>query len=396
MPTIKLTTKNVESAKPMLNSQIDYYDAHTKGLVLRVNPSGTKTWSYIYRANTMNGRKVRRFSLGRYPSISLSDARGLASEKYREVVIDGADPAAEKTKIIEVVTVRDLAEAYIERHAKPNKKSWRVDQRNLKNNVLPVIGKLHPKEVERHHIDAILDKIGKRGAPVQQNRVFALMSSMFNWSIGVYLDVPPTFGMKKRMKEAPRERCLTTDEIRTLWIALSDAQMGKSGRRLYITEQVSLVLKLLLVTAQRSSEVSQAAISEFDLINGVWTIPGDRAKNGRSHRIPLSDLAIRLIKEAIGLSNGSLYLFPTKVATKHHDAGAGPIISTASNRALRKVIKSVGLKNIRPHDFRETATTSLSSRVCARSSLTSPVLAWRTMSPAKRFLPASIKSFDHL
>jgi integrase len=161
------------------------------------------------------------------------------------------------------------------------------------------------------------------------------------------------------LKEKPRERCLSSEEIKLLWNTLSCEQLGKSGRRLYVSDPVSLVLKLLLVTAQRSSEVSQAKVSEFDLVHRVWTIPADRAKNGRSHRVPLSDMALELIKVAHSTNNGSEFLFPSKVSTLTSEVGERPIISTAANHALRKVLKSVSLSNITPHDFRETAATGM-------------------------------------
>ena len=193
-----------------------------------------------------------------------------------------------------------------------------------------------------------------------QNRVFALLSAMFNWGVGTYLEVPPTFGMKKRIREKPRERCLSTEEIKIIWKGLSTKEMGKSGRRLYVSEQVSLVLKLLLVTAQRSSEVSQSKISEFDFINRIWTIPAERSKNGRSHRVPLTALAFMLVERAKELSAGGEYLFCSSAIKMRDKKNEGrPINPTAANNALRKIVENRSLKNITPHDFRETAATGM-------------------------------------
>jgi len=359
MPTIKMTARSLESLKPNAEKQIDYFDASTPGLHMRVSPKGTKTWAYFYRVQTLNGRKQRRFTIGRFPALSLADARNSAREQYHAILTESADPASDRLRKTQIVTMDDMAAAYIQKHAMPNKRSWKEDERNLRKNVLPIIGKLHPKEVERHHIEAILDKIAERGATVMQNRVFALLSGMFNWGVGTYLDVPPTFGMKKRVREKPRERCLSNHEIKTIWTSLSIERIGKSGRRLYVSEPVSLILKLLLVTAQRSSEVSQSKISEFDLSERTWTIPAERSKNGRSHRVPLSDLAINLVQRAKNMSVSSDYLFASSVIAKRDDGEDKPVISTAVNNSLRKIVESIGFENITPHDFRETAATGM-------------------------------------
>lgn len=359
MPSIRMTARLLESIKPTAGKQVDYFDTATPGLHLRVSPKGAKSWAYFYRVQTLNGRKQRRFTIGRFPALSLADARDQARERYHAIQTENADPAIDRIREIQVVTMTDMAEAYIQKHAKVNKRSWREDERNLRVNVLPVIGALHPKEVERHHVEQILDRIAARGATVMQNRVFALLSAMFNWGIGFYLDIPPTYGMKKRVREKPRERCLSTDEIKIIWKALSVEKIGKSGRRLYVSEPVSLILKLLLVTAQRSSEVSQSKTTEFDLVNKMWTIPAERSKNGRSHRVPLSELACQLIEQAIELNGGSQYLFPSFGFTKLQTKEDTPVIRTAANNALRKIVESSGLENITPHDFRETAATGM-------------------------------------
>lgn len=359
MPTMRMTARSLEALKPIPSKQIDYFDASTPGLHLRVSPKGTKTWAYFYRVQTLNGRKQRRFKIGRFPALSLADARDSAREHYRAIQTESADPVTDRQRELQIVTMVDMADAYINKHSMPNKRSWKEDERILKKDVLPLIGSLHPKEVERHHIEIILDKIALRGAKVMQNRVFALLSSMFNWAVGTYVDVPPTFGMKKRIKETPRERCLSSDEIKAIWTTLTVEKMGKSGRRLYVSEPVSLILKLLLVTAQRSSEVSQSKVAEFDLSNQIWTIPAARSKNGRSHRVPLTGVSVELVKRAVILSGESDYLFPSSKAAIHEGKGCRPVIPTAANNALRKIVESLELENITPHDFRETAATGM-------------------------------------
>ena len=324
-----------------------------------MSPKGTRNWVLFYRAQTANGRKLRRLTLGRFPALSLADARVEAHRHQSEVAKDGADPAADKRRQSQVITVADMAQVYLDKHARVNKRSWRKDEAILEQDVLPVIGRPHPKEVERAHIETILDRVAARGATTQQNRVFEIVRGLFNWGTGLYVDVPPTFGMKKRVKEQPRERNLTNHEVRTIWHGLTVARRGLNGRAAIISEPVAIALKLLLVTGQRSSEVSQATKAEFDLDGQTWTIPGDRAKNGRSHRVPLSNLAVGLVQRAVEPSGRGPCLFPSPVRTKRGAAGTCPIGNTAPNHALDKVLAEAGLHDIRPHDFREFVATGM-------------------------------------
>lgn len=359
MPTIRLNARAIDALTPMAGKQIDYFDSHTRGLSLRISPSGTKTWMLIYRAQTAVGPKLRRLSLGRYPTLSLADARAEATGRQAGIMRDGADPAAEKKKVDQAITVLDMAEVYLAKHARINKRSWRKDEAILEQDILPIIGKLSPREVERPHIEKILDRVAARGTTTQQNRVFEIVRGLFNWATGLYVDVPPTFRMKKRIKEQPRERNLSSNELRSIWESIEANQIGKNGKPAILTEPVSIALRLLLVTGQRVSEVSQAAKDEVDLSEMVWTIPGHRAKNGRSHRVPLSSLAARLAGRAWELSGNSSFLFPSPVRTMRGESGEAPIGSTSLNYALRKALRRVGIIDVRPHDFRESVATGM-------------------------------------
>ena len=356
---MRLNARAIDALAPTEGKQVDYFDAQTRGLSLRVSPSGTKTWMLMYRAQTATGPKLRRLSLGRYPALSLADARAEATQRQAAIMKDGADPALEKKKINQVLTVGDMASVYLDKHARINKRSWRKDEAILSQDILPVIGKLAPREVERAHIEQILDRVAARGTTTQQNRVFEIARGVFNWATGLYVDVPPTFGMKKRIKEMPRERNLSSSELKALWECIEADKTGKNGRPAIITEPISIALRLLLVTGQRVSEVSQAEKAEFDLQEKVWTIPASRAKNGRSHRVPLSPLAGELLGQAWQLSLGSDFLFPSSVKTKRGEAGEAPITPTSLNHALRNATRCIGLVNVRPHDFREAAATGM-------------------------------------
>ena len=175
-------------------------------------------------------------------------------------------------------TVADLAEEYLEKWARPRKRSAAEDERILNKDVLPAWGKLKARDITRRDAILLLDKIVERGAPIQANRTLAVIRKMFNFAVKRGLiDATPTAVIDAPSKENKRDRVLTKDEMYSLWHGLEDAPASRG---------VKLAIRLLLVTAQRKGELVAAPQSEFDLEEKVWTIPAERTKNGMSHRVP--------------------------------------------------------------------------------------------------------------
>ncbi|MEO5363711.1 MAG: site-specific integrase [Magnetococcus sp. DMHC-8] len=152
-------------------------------------------------------------------------------------------------------------------------------------------------------------------------------------------------------QEQRRDRVLSEDEIRLFWHGLDKAGMSEGSR---------LALRLLLVTAQRKSEVVEAPWSEFDLSAGWWTIPIDRAKNKMAHRVPLSTGALALLTRAKELSGESPYLFPSP-----RNANA-PVGGTSVDHALHRALSTLGLSDLIPHDLRRTAASLMTGMGISR------------------------------
>ena len=356
MPTLKLTDPIVRTLSSVA-PQTDYWDQLQQGLGMRVGRAGGRTWVVRYRTPTGTRRRLK---LGRYPTMSLAQARQAAKQVLADVLL-GGDPQRERARQRRAKTVQDLAEDYLERHAKRNKRSWAKDQAILDRHILPVIGGLDPRKVTRTDVEAILERARSRGLSTQVNRIFEVVRAMFNWAVGLHVDTPPTDGMRRPVRERPRERNLSHDELRIIWRRIEQGTVLEGGRRAMISEPVQIALKLLLVTGQRVSEVSQTAKAEVDLESRVWTLSGERAKNGRSHRVPLSNMAVSLIERAWVLSGDSAYLFPTPVDRAGQAKGAKPIGPTALNHALARVLAGSGVTDVRPHDFRETVATGMAA-----------------------------------
>jgi integrase len=281
------TDKFVGNLKPE-NKTIDVRESN--GFGIRVLPSGVKTWFFIYR---IDGKR-RFMNLGHYPAVSLSDAR----RKYRKafnLYEQGKDPAAVEDQAREerrkAPTVEELCSGYIERHARRFKKSWAKDEQILNRDVVPAWGKRKAADIAKRDVILLLEGIVNRGAPGMANNTFQIIRKMFNYAVEKdILQHTPCSGVKLPSPKLARERTLSEDEIKTLWKSLdrTDLNMGLDSKR---------ALRLILVTAQRPGEVIGMHTSEID--GEWWTIPSERAKNGKTHRVYLAGLAREIIGEAI-------------------------------------------------------------------------------------------------
>ncbi|MCZ6718348.1 MAG: tyrosine-type recombinase/integrase [Gammaproteobacteria bacterium] len=337
---MKFTDRSIRSLKPR-PQRYEAFEDNGKGFAIRISPKSRKTWIFLYRFN----KRPRRMSFGTYPSVSLAMAHKRHAKAMAQLE-QGIDPGAvkqqESARARTAPTIPDLANEYMEFHAKKKKRSWREDQRMLDVYVLPKWKKLKVGEIKRRGLVLLLDDID---APVQANRVLALVRKMFNFAVdrGI-LEATPFTRMKLPHEEKERGRTLTPDEIKAFWNGLDKSNIEKRTR---------LALKFLLVTAQRSIEVSDAARSEIGLRGRIWTIPASRTKNGYEHRLPLPDLAVELLGEAYALGGDSVYVFPDKKnGTKSMNEGT-------LRQAVSRNLAVFGIPQFTPHDLRRTASTMM-------------------------------------
>jgi integrase len=347
---MKFTDKGIAALKARAERYEIWEDGRT-GLGVRVSPKGRKSWVFMYRF----GGKARRMGFDTYPAVGLANAR-VKHAKAKALLEKGIDPGAQEIdrKRAErgAETVADLIEVYLEKWARPRKRSAAEDERILKKEILPIWGRRKAKDITRRDVIELLDDIVDRGSPIQANRTLAVVRKMYNFAIGRdILGTTPCVLIKAPAKENQRDRVLSADEIRTLWRGLDTAPMS---------EGIKLVLKLQLTTAQRKGEIAGAAMSEFDLEDNVWTIPAERSKNGQAHRVPLSPLALDLINEAQSHASESpsLFVSPWLFPSPTVD---GPIAPHSVNRAVYKSLPSIDLANITPHDLRRTAASFMTS-----------------------------------
>ncbi len=334
---MKFTVRDIEALAPCVK-RYDLLESEGHGFGVRVAPSGRKSWIYLYH----HGGRLRRMTLGVYPSVTLADAHKVHAGAHAAVK-NGEDPAARQIQVrheaLRAPTIAQLAHEYLEHWAKPHKRSWHEDARILSNDVLPVWGRWRATEIRRRDVIALLDEVHDRGAPVQASRTLACIRKMFN--VALQRDViesNPCALVKAPSKEHRRDRILSSEEIYRFWTGLSKAPMHP------IT---ALALKLQLVTAQRRGEV--ISMRWENIRDNLWTIPVERSKNGLPHRVPLSSLALELLGEAKQLA-ASYWVFSGLKPTAH-------LSGDSVDHALQHSREGLGLSDLTPHDLRRTAAS---------------------------------------
>jgi integrase len=368
MPRLKFTARNVKALKAPKEGFCEYFDASTPGFGLRVSSEGHRAWIIRYR---VRGRRSKSsFSFSMIDTPALKDARHKAREMLASAA-KGIDPAAPVRRERRADTVKELCERFIEDYAKPHKRSWRADNWIIEGEIVPALGNMRATAVKRGDIRDMLDKIVARGSPIQANRTLALVRKIYNWAIEKELggiEANPAGSIKRPAPERQRDRVLTPDEISTLWAALGRTDVD-------LSELVRLALKLQLATGQRKGEVAAAEWPEMDLREKVWTIPGEKSKNGLPHRVPLSQTAIDLLGEIEGVATAAAEKAAAAKGAKPGDGGKvplprwlfpsprkdRPVDGAAISHALRSALPKIGLKDVTPHDLRRTAASYMAS-----------------------------------
>lgn len=220
----------------------------------------------------------------------------------------------------------------------------------LNRDIKPVWGKRKAKDITKRDVILLLEGIQERGAPITANRTLACIRRMFNFAVERdILKTTPCLSVKALSKENRRARCLTLDEIKKFW-------HGIDADNAVISPATKIALKLQLVTAQRKGEIISAKWSNIELNTGWWTIPGEKAKNGLDHRVPLSPLALELLQELKAINSKSRWLFPSPKKGKQIIAGES--VAYAIRRSNEAGVFE-GAAAFTPHDLRRTAASHM-------------------------------------
>jgi len=350
----RLTPISIAKIKPDPTKRIEVPDSGKPGLYLVVQPSGRMSWAVRYRR--LSDGKPRKLTFDGLAS--LSTAHQLAQQAL-DAIARGEDPAASKqaSKATQAHGGSDLfgsvAAEFIERHAKRNTRasSARETERFLNKEVLPKWGKKSIHDITKRDVLDLLDGIVDRGSPISANRVKAILSKLFAWSTerGI-LETSPVTGIKAPSPETSRDRVLSDDEVRWLWLACD--QMAYPFGKL---------TQLLLLTGARRSEISCMTWGELDIDKALWTIPADRVKNGLVHTVPLSDAALDIIKSLPRIESEPGYLFTTsdKGSVKGFWKARDRLASSMLDLARTERGQDVAIPGWTYHDLRRTCASGM-------------------------------------
>jgi integrase len=350
-------------------TRLEVPDGKGRGLYLVIQPSGAASWALRYRADGA----ARKLTLGRYPALGLAAARKHAAEALGQIA-GGKDPARAKTAArtaskAETDKVERVVELFVERYAKPKTRDWRETERML---IKEVAGRWRGKrlsEITRAQVNAMLDEIVDRGAPIRANRVFAQLRKMCKWAIGRgMIERSPCEGVTPPSPENKRERVLNDVEIKRVWEAAES--LGKP---------FGPIVKLLLLTGARRDEVAGMRWSEINLGARIWTIPKERSKNGVAHEIPLSDTAMTILQSLPRVGDRVDFVFSTTGRTavsgfsRMKETVDGLIADQLSKEAEARGNVPDAMPDWILHDLRRTLATNL-QKLGVRLEVTEAVL----------------------
>jgi integrase len=324
-------------------SDLIAWDDTTHGFGLRVR-GDSLVWVFQYKI----GDQHRRMKLGTVAEKNCAQARKLA-EAQRGRVSDaklghGVDPALEREKKKQeskpkprLGTLGPVIADYLEvRKGTMKARSLEQVNHHLDKLWAPLHG-LPANGIDRSIIAAEIRTIAKRKGPIAANRARASLSAFFRWAIGEGLcDDNPVTGTNKQEESGPRERSLSDTEAATVWLAAPEE--SDYGR----------IVRLLLLTGCRRDEIGSLQWSEIDTKGRTITLPKERTKNGREHVVPLSDKALKIIKD-----------IPRR-AERAHVFGSGEGGFSGWSKAKAALDKAAKLKEAwRLHDLRRTAATRM-------------------------------------
>ena len=277
-----------------------YSDGGT--LFVRVAPGGSKQW--VQRL-TVKGRR-RDIGLGGYPLVSMADAREAAFNN-RKLARAGDDPIAERNKA-QVPTFREAANSTYET-LRPR---WRSDKgaanwkQQLERHAMRRLGPLSVDTIGREEILRVLTPIWT-AKPETARRVRRCIKATLQWAVssghaevnmaGDVLDG----ALPRQPSVRAHLRALPNRDVPQALDTIGDATTG------------ALALRFVILTAARSGEVRMATWGEIDLERREWRVPGERMKAGREHRVPLTDAALDVLRQARVLDDGSGLVFPSPV-----------------------------------------------------------------------------------
>lgn len=286
-----------------------YKVSDAEGLFVLVTPSGSRLWRCAYRF----GGKQKLLSFGKYPDVSLSDARDKL-RKAKKLLAEDEDPGftrktakAERRRIAHN-TFELVANEWFELNRAKWVASYSVRLRSrLDDDLISSIGKRPISQIRAPEVLEAIRKVEARGAPEMARRILQMARQVFHYGIATdRCQVDPTIGISKALRPANPVKSRT---------AIKPADLPEFYSKLETSSLdavTRVALEFTLLTFVRTAEVRFAEWQEFENLDGpapLWRIPAKRMKMRREHLVPLSPRAVSLIKELQEAPNSPSLVF---------------------------------------------------------------------------------------
>jgi len=296
-----------------VNKRTEIYDTVVSGFILRVTEKGHKSYALRYWYDGQS----KQITIGKVGDISLGEARDVARD-YKQTISKGIDPARVKkeNRDRKPTTFYEAVESYKEHHLPTLKETSRVDYEYRIKHLIKGIGKgnvkargfdgsCYIKDMKRYEIIDFINEIG-RSTPTNAKRLQAILSGIFKHAKNrewVSTNIASEISVKNKSKQTSKWQNTDLDDqqIKKLWTAFDNH-----------TVPVGFLFQMLLLTGQRSGETRLMKWNDIDFDKQLWTIPASDTKNGLTHYVPLSAMALDILNTLKPISTGK-YVFESPV-----------------------------------------------------------------------------------
>lgn len=325
-----------------------------KGLYLYINTSGGKLWRFDF---SYNGKR-KTLSIGKYPTVSLVEARQ-AAENARRLLVSGQDPseAKQQEKRERQAAALNTFEAIARRWHSDNLIRWKENHaarvlRYFETDVFPVIGEMPIQEIRVSDIKTVLDGVMTRGVNNTAEKIREWTGSIFDYAVMLeVVETNPAYSLRKYIpaKQTDHRPALPREELTEFFRRLILAEIEPQNR-------IALILNML--TFLRSTELRGGQWNEIDFDAAIWTVPAQRMKHEKTapkppHAVPLADWTLELLAELKELTGNTSFLFPSRTKTD----------GFISDATISRIIERMGYKGrVTPHGFRSLASSVLNEQ----------------------------------
>lgn len=346
--TLSLTDKQIKAAQPQ---DKDYVLFDGNGLQLRIRINGSKLWNFNY-IHPVTKKRIN-MGLGAYPDLPLAIARKMTVEA-RELVARGIDPKAQRDserltqKSLTEQTLQKIASEWFERKKDSITANYAEDiWGSFERHIFPKIADVPITQITAPQVINLLRPLEAKGNLETVKRLTQRLNEVMTYAVnGGLIHANPLTGIKANFKRPKKENmaALKPEELPELVSAIANASIKRTTRCL---------IEWQLHTMTRPAEAAGTRWSEIDLDEKTWTIPAERMKKRRSHRIPLSTQALAILEVMQPISGHREHVFPSDRNPRSH------CNSQTANMALKRMGFAGRLVS---HGLRSIASTALNEQ----------------------------------